>query len=184
VSFHGGPDLTKGAYLFKSGFRLKRENQVPEAITQYRACIAKNPKHTKALYNLASLLASRKGDVDEAEAMFRQAIMVDPTFVDAHFNLGNLLEEQKFDLEGAETSYREVLKLDSTFWPAMFNLATLISGDHTKEYAEAENWCVSHTSEECFNFSLHQIFKSGLLYMSQLFATSNSLHRICPRTGF
>jgi len=135
--------LKRANNFFKTAYSYKKANRFAESIIQYRTCIGKNPRHTKALYNLALLLIKRGDGIDEAEALLRQAIEVDPTFVDAYFNLGNLLEEQKFDLDGAEAMYRKALQEDSTFWPAMFNLATLISGGHKKAYKEADNWFVT-----------------------------------------
>ncbi len=83
------PEAARAAYLRAN--KLVRKGRLEESIAHYLAAVDHDPRHTKALLNLATV-HSRLGHIEAALAGYRRALDVDPTFAQAHANLASLLQ--------------------------------------------------------------------------------------------
>jgi tetratricopeptide (TPR) repeat protein len=98
----------------------------PQALKAYAACLKVDPSYLEARINLGRLL-HLAGRLAEAERVYRAATHAEPLLT---FNYAVLLEDLGREAE-AILAYREVLALDREFADAHFNLARLY--EHAKD---------------------------------------------------
>jgi len=104
--------------------------QYTDAMTLYRATLARNPASLLALNNLGSLELDAPGDhVDEAMIHLQEAVRLDPQYVEAHVNLGVAMQRRgRFD--EAVSQYQVALRIAPSAAKARQNLglALLLAG--------------------------------------------------------
>ena len=94
-----GPARSPAAAACARAGRLVREGRLEEALAAYRAALAHEPRHAKALLNVGALLA-RLERSEEALLATQRALEADPGSPQAHANLASLLQGRG-DLAGA-----------------------------------------------------------------------------------
>ncbi len=92
--------------LLRAGLAHHQAGRLKEAEDAYRAALATEPDHPKALY-LLGVLCMGADRLGEAVDLLRRAVAAAPDDTDARFNLGNALYRQG-DLESALAEYRAV----------------------------------------------------------------------------
>jgi tetratricopeptide (TPR) repeat protein len=86
------------------GRRLYQEDEVAEAVVEYRKALAIKRHHREAAYQLGVALEDL-GKTNEAIDAYRRALESDPFFAEAHFSLARLYEKA-----GKKTAARRHLK--------------------------------------------------------------------------
>jgi tetratricopeptide (TPR) repeat protein len=115
------------------GNALAKQNELREAIAEYREAVRLNPNFADVYVNLASAL-SKLGNVADAEAAYREGIRHRPADVKAHYNLANLLSRQKRFAEAA-AEYRTAVHYQPDYAEAHCNLGGVLM--KMGEFAEA-----------------------------------------------
>jgi arylsulfatase A-like enzyme/Tfp pilus assembly protein PilF len=128
-------DPENGEAHFQLGFVYWEQQQLADAIEEFRKSLAAKPDALGALLNMAEVLV-QLGRNEEAEESYRRLLEQDPLFVKAHVGLGKLLAAQKRGAE-AEQHYREALRFTPTSSEAHDNLAILLAGQNRLAEAEA-----------------------------------------------
>jgi tetratricopeptide (TPR) repeat protein len=92
---------------------LLSDNQLDEALKQFKLLAAADPENAEALVHIGEI-QRRQGKYEDALATVRKARKLDPTSLEAGYNEGLLLDVLgRFD-EAAQT-YEKILELPSTF---------------------------------------------------------------------
>ncbi|HET9301010.1 MAG TPA: tetratricopeptide repeat protein, partial [Candidatus Polarisedimenticolaceae bacterium] len=126
----GSPQL-----LYNLGVVLERQGRIEDAIRQFQACLARDPRYVAAAYNLGRLL-HKTGRFEEAAAAHRQALAADPRHVLSLVGLGEALRASG-KLEEARRAYVAATGVDASNAYAWNGLgATLAQGGKPAE-AEA-----------------------------------------------
>jgi len=103
-------DLFLDVWIARDGsVLLLDEDELDEAMDNYRAALRVNSSYAGAYYNLGVILAKR-GQLDDAIRHFRQALSIRPDFADAHESLGKALALQG-KREEASRHYQEALRI-------------------------------------------------------------------------
>lgn len=76
------------------GILESQEGNYPKAIDYLSQCLAHNPRHLEAHYNLANLYAEA-GNLPLAKLHYEISVEIDPTFSNGWFNLGLTLAMEK-----------------------------------------------------------------------------------------
>src|SRR5262249_20889073 len=76
-----------------------RQRRIPEAIAALREAVRRHPRHSVALYNLASLLEER-GEIAEAQRLATAGLTLEPTHAGLQLVLAQC-ERRNGDLTGA-----------------------------------------------------------------------------------
>jgi tetratricopeptide (TPR) repeat protein len=92
------------------GAALLRARRRDEAREHYRAVLARQQDHPRALFGIGVLLAE-EGRLEEARAHYEAALAADPGYRDPRFNLANLLRRQG-RLAEAAAQYRALADRD------------------------------------------------------------------------
>jgi tetratricopeptide (TPR) repeat protein len=117
------------------GTELQAQGKLDEAITFYRAALARDPNDAVTRSNLGSALAA-KGQLDEAIAQYRTALDLAPNDADGHYNLANALMAQG-KLTDAALQFREALRIEPGLADAYLNLGNaLVALGQTEEAAD------------------------------------------------
>jgi tetratricopeptide (TPR) repeat protein len=119
---------------FQLGCVFWEQQQLGEALEEFRKSLETKPNAYGALLNMAEVLV-QLGRHEEAEETYRQLLEQDPLFVKGHVGLGKLLATQQRP-EEAEQHYREALRFTPGSPEAHDNLAILLAGQN--RLAEAE----------------------------------------------
>jgi tetratricopeptide (TPR) repeat protein len=94
-----------------------------DAMTLYRATIARNPGSWMAHNNLAILLAKSPGGEAEAIAHYRAAVKIEPDSPEIHYNLADALAKLPGEQPEAIEQYEQALRLRPDYAQAHNNLA-------------------------------------------------------------
>jgi protein O-GlcNAc transferase len=105
------------------GVILQGKGYLDDAITHYQKALQLNPKHTVALYNLASAY-HKKGQSERAITYYQKTLELDQNAF-AYNNLGTILQE-KGELNEAITCYKNALKLNLDYDNAHVNLGSAL----------------------------------------------------------
>jgi tetratricopeptide (TPR) repeat protein len=95
--------------LCNLGILISRDGDPIKAFDCFSRCLARNPRHLEAHYNLANLYFEMD-DFRLARAHYRMAVEIDEEFANAHYNLA-LAEALLGDMEGAERALRKYQRL-------------------------------------------------------------------------
>jgi tetratricopeptide (TPR) repeat protein len=119
------------------------------AISEYEVIVKLEPRHRKALNNLAVLLA-QKGRHDDAEARLRGLLEAYPDDVQALNNLGVTLQVQG-KLTEARTLLEKAVRLQPDYLDARFNLGEVLfeqgeAGEARRKYEEVLLWNPGHAA--------------------------------------
>jgi tetratricopeptide (TPR) repeat protein len=117
------------------GTELQAQGKLDEAITFYRAALAREPSDAVTRSNLGAALAA-KGLLDEAIAQYRSALALAPNDADSHYNLANALMAQGM-LVDAAVQFREALRIEPGLAEAHINLGNaLVALEQSDEAAD------------------------------------------------
>jgi tetratricopeptide (TPR) repeat protein len=72
--------------LLNSGLKAQAEGRTSDAVNDYKAAIAKDPKNKIAYYDLG-LVQQQQGQLADAQTNYRAALLIDPKFTAPLFNL-------------------------------------------------------------------------------------------------
>lgn len=98
----------EAALWYNWGVEADLARDTGHAISRYRQALALHPRHTGALYNLATAHLKRR-QVRQAEQAYRDLLAVDPRDADAQYNLGLIAEEYRHAPREALEYYRAYL---------------------------------------------------------------------------
>ena len=121
----GAPLTDTPDELMRAAMQLHRRNQLPQAITAYRAVVARWPKIASAWYNLGFLQRQTR-DFQEALVSYKRALVagiVRPEEV--HLNRAVIYSDFLRDHEAAAAELQQALTLNPGYIPALLNLANL-----------------------------------------------------------
>ena len=110
--------------IINKAIKLHLQGNIPEAIKQYKHCIAKGFNDARIFSNYGAIL-QELGKLEEAAKWYSKAINLKPDFADAHSNLGNIFRHLgKF--KEAELSTRKAIDLKPDFANAYSNLGIIL----------------------------------------------------------
>ena len=117
--------------LYDEALRHKRAKKWPEAIAALRRCVALDPNHSKAWFELGYTYNQQNGGNNcEAEyEPYTRCIALDPKHAMAHNNLGNVLKNVRKDYDCAERHYRKAIELNPKQTHACWNLSDLLEDE-------------------------------------------------------
>jgi tetratricopeptide (TPR) repeat protein len=118
---------------YELGNLLRDGGRRQDAVREYRAALALDPRHAAALTNLAVVL-QEDGLVDAAVPLYRAAISAEPDFVPAQFNLANALRARG-DVASAVRHYEEAIRLEPGLAAARNNLGEILASQNRMEDA-------------------------------------------------
>ena len=104
-----------------------------DALREYRAALALDPRHAAAHTNLGVVL-QESGQIDVAVAHYRDALRAEPDFVPAHFNLANALRAWG-QIGNAVRHYREAVRLEPDLAEAHNNLGEIVAAQGDMDLA-------------------------------------------------
>jgi Flp pilus assembly protein TadD len=104
---------TSAGELLKKANRLKRENQLDEAIALYHQVIEINPNFAWAYHNLGDAFVKR-GNLNEAIVYYRQGLEIIPNSPSFNYSLGSVYWKTG-DLEAATQYLEKVIDLQPDF---------------------------------------------------------------------
>jgi tetratricopeptide (TPR) repeat protein len=125
---------------YNTGTGFRREGRFDEAIAEFEAALALNPRHAPTHNNLGITLAAQ-GKADESIPHYEEALRLDPGFAEAYFNLAEALRATQ-RLGEAVTAYERSLALQPAQPVAHYNLATALDevgrgSEAVRHYREA-----------------------------------------------
>src|SRR5664280_510215 len=94
-----------------------------DAVTLYRATLARNPDCWMAHHNLAVILAKSPADEAEAVAHYQEALRLKPDSAGTHYDLANLLATLPGREAEAVAHYEQALRIKPDYVEAHVNLA-------------------------------------------------------------
>jgi tetratricopeptide (TPR) repeat protein len=115
------------------GLNLFREGKVDEAIAQYRAGLAHNPKHSPTWCALGNAYASR-GEFHESVAYYRQSLKADSDWHAPHLGLANALA-MEHRWEEATSHYLRAVSIDPASWDGYYDFAVALEAQGKFEKA-------------------------------------------------
>lgn len=92
------------------GFERMRQGRIEESIEHFRAALALNPTHPRAMINLGAAL-EELGHVEQSETWYRKSISVSPDYGEGYYHLARLLIGRNRSAE-ALTPLQEAIRLD------------------------------------------------------------------------
>jgi tetratricopeptide (TPR) repeat protein len=111
--------------MMREAADLQRANRPAEAMSRYRAVVARWPQHAGAWYNLG-VLERRASLYADALASYQRAISLGiPRAEEVHLNRGVIFSDILGDYPAAVRELRQALDLNPAYWPAVLNLANL-----------------------------------------------------------
>ena len=140
---HADSTARAAEYAYNRGTALEHSGEWTAARDAYLACVALNPDHFDARYNLGSLFASRLDDPANAKRELRQAHEIDPRRPQPLVNLALLVAaqdpvaaEKLLDRAAAAAADHEPALLDEIRWRrALFYWKAAIPGKTTRVLA-------------------------------------------------
>jgi tetratricopeptide (TPR) repeat protein len=121
---------------YELGNLLRDGGRRQDAVREYRATLALDPRHAAALTNLGVVL-QEDGQVDAAVPLYRAAISAEPDFVPAQFNLANALRARG-DVVSATRHYEEAIRLEPGLAAARNNLGEILASQGRLDAAIAQ----------------------------------------------
>ena len=114
------------AEQIQSAERLLKERKVEQALLNYRAMLARDPKQVRAQLGVAEaeLMAGRE---DDAAREFERVLKLDGKHRKALLELARIYSHERESWPAAEARYREYLKLQPDDAPAMLGLARVLA---------------------------------------------------------
>ncbi len=106
--------------LLNTAAKCWQQGDTKGAKKAYKKVIAIDPRHYRAINNLASIMYISK-DYAKAEELLRQAIQVAPDLSEAHINLGNIYSITG-QLDQAISTFSDVIKLEPNNYVAYHQL--------------------------------------------------------------
>ena len=107
------------------GTELQAKGKLDQAITLYRAALARDANDALTLSNLGTALAAN-GQLDDAIAQYRRALDLAPNDADSHYNLANALLAQG-KLVDAVAQFRDALRIEPGLADAHLNLGNALT---------------------------------------------------------
>jgi tetratricopeptide (TPR) repeat protein len=111
---------------YNMGLLLALTGRLDEAVTEYEKALERDPMHSDARTNLATVFA-RQGRLDRASSELSRLLEHDPENAGARTNLGLVLLQQGRHAQ-ARAQLEEVLRLNPQFAPASEALRELVDG--------------------------------------------------------
>ncbi len=129
-------EVTENNYImhFEYGTALQRNNQLDEALEQYKKCLQIAPYYSSAQNNLGAIYF-QKGKTEQALACWTNVLNFKPDNVDAMNNLGTVYF-QKGKIEQALACWANVLKLKPDNVAAMNNLAWVRATGGNRQFCD------------------------------------------------
>ncbi|MCR4402466.1 MAG: tetratricopeptide repeat protein [Firmicutes bacterium] len=118
---HGSSSQVDAMELVRRGCELLNSGRLDEALAEFEAAVAADPRNAEAQNKLGVVLA-RQGKLDEARKLFERALATDPRCAAAMSNLGNTYKESGM-LDKAVEFYKMALSVDPEYATAHHNLA-------------------------------------------------------------
>jgi tetratricopeptide (TPR) repeat protein len=109
------------------GDALRTQGRTHEAMAQYKAAFAEDPKLWEARTHYALLREKEPGGLPEAIAQLEQAVALNPGSADGYNNLANALTKVPGRLPEAIARYREAIRLKPGLPEAHFNLGAALA---------------------------------------------------------
>ena len=118
--------------LVEEGTALHAQNRLADAAERYRAALARDPEHARALCFLGLAIAQH-GGLDEGLGLLQRAVARAPDFAEAHNHLGSVLQELGRHQE-ALAHHERAVALAPTNPDARLNLAAMqeVLGRHAE----------------------------------------------------
>lgn len=126
----------RGAWHFNRAAAAQRQGDLQEAVREYRAALAADPRDADAHSNLGSVLDTL-GQREEAIAELRAALALEPDLAVAHNNLGAALLRAGREAE-ARSELRAALAIDPDYAEAHHNLGLSLAAGGELAAAEEE----------------------------------------------
>ncbi len=120
-------------HAFTAALRSQQAGQLDQARQLYIRILEHDPRHSDAMYFLASI-AGQAGDLALAADLLKQAIAVEPRKTSYHVLLGNTLQKAG-QLELSKTCYHNALRLEPNSVDAHYNLGNTL--EHLGVFEEA-----------------------------------------------
>jgi cellulose synthase operon protein C len=117
-------DPNSAEYRIALGGALERSGALGEAVEEYRAAVAANPKQPEAYERLGSLFFAN-GRFEDAAAALEKAVAAAPKVSRYRIALGDARAKLGRHEEAART-FREVMKLDPAAVQAVYKLARAV----------------------------------------------------------
>ena len=102
------------------------QNQINDAIKNYKKAIKINPKYAQAYNNLGAAL-QKSGEINEAIEYYKHAIIIKKDFVEAYNNLGNLYQDIGKKKDALNIFYK-VIKIKPDY-AEVYNLIGMVLDD-------------------------------------------------------
>jgi len=112
----------------------------PNAISNYKKCIASNPANVKALNNLGNSY-QHLNNPDSAYYYYQRLLEVDTNYANVYVNLGNIYFKRS-DKVNSIKSYRKAIAIDNNFGMAYYGLGIVLESNGDKEEA-MQNYLIS-----------------------------------------
>jgi tetratricopeptide (TPR) repeat protein len=161
------------------GMRRFLEGKFDEAIAQYRAGLALEPKHAPAWYNLGCALAAQR-KFDDAAVHLRKAVALAPHNYRALTNLGAVLIDQGKPQE-AVPHLRRALEISPDFAKAHYNLANAFV--QQGKYADAIKHYQQAVRLKSDYWQAHLMLGEVYLQQGRLPPAIHHLQRAAPRSA-
>ena len=117
----GAPAHQREAGAWERAVEAAANQNWPEAVTQFRLAVEKDPESGGLRLKLAAALEGA-GDARGALEQYGEALRLDSRLAQAHYGMGSLLERVGRDAEAIE-QYTAAVTVDSTFAAAHLKLA-------------------------------------------------------------
>lgn len=109
--------------LIQKGLSAQQAGNLDQALTDYQAALAKQPKNVAALYDVGTVYQARN-DTAQAASWFQRAISADQNFAPALYDLGVI--EAATNPTHAITLFQQAVDADPGDSSAWFNLGVLL----------------------------------------------------------
>jgi tetratricopeptide (TPR) repeat protein len=151
---------TSAGELLKKANRLKRENQLDEAIALYHQVIEINPNFAWAYHNLGDALV-KQGKLDEAVACYSNSLKINPNSSWLHYRLGEALAQQGY-LEGAIEYLQKAVEIKPDYHKFHHRLGQ-ISEQNTFKSKTLEELYSQHTGKVSDKWSSYLVIYNQVL---------------------
>lgn len=119
-------DPLNATALGNRGEAFMDENKLPQALADFNASIAADPKYPES-YNSRGQLYGMAGKLDLAEKDFKQALILNPNFAEAYNNIA-IIFAQKNDMASAVKSFEKCIAINPLNTEAHNNLGDYYFG--------------------------------------------------------